>query len=164
MEPLPYNVTLSSQTACNMRYDPAPGSAVNQTTGWTVSYTDGVKDLGYGNGIGVGVDFHQTSLVNATMELDWVGTAVYLYGKADMGSYTISVDDDEDIPGTPVGGLLGSKSGLPYGSHKITLTVTGGSLVSFQYAEATIGIGYPQYVINFSLKLLLNPPFPLGPK
>ncbi|THV01098.1 hypothetical protein K435DRAFT_596432, partial [Dendrothele bispora CBS 962.96] len=146
MEPLPYNITLSSQTACNMRYDPAPGSVVNQTTGWTIVYTDGVTDLGYGNDIGVGVDLHQTSLMNATMELDWVGTAVYLYGKADMGSYTISVDAEEDIPGEPVGGLLCSKSDLPYGSHRITLRVTGESLVSFQYAEATIGIGYPQYV------------------
>ncbi|THU94103.1 hypothetical protein K435DRAFT_839979 [Dendrothele bispora CBS 962.96] len=119
MEPLPYNITLSSQTACSIRYDPASGSAVNQTTGWMISYTDGVKDLGYGNGVGVGVDLHQTSLVNATMELDWIGTAVYLYGKADMGSYTISIDDADIQAGEPMGGLLGSKSGLLSGSHKV---------------------------------------------
>ncbi|THU77402.1 hypothetical protein K435DRAFT_702464 [Dendrothele bispora CBS 962.96] len=155
MEPLPYNITLSSQTACSIRYDPAPGSAVNQTTGWMISYTDGVKDLGYGNGVGVGVDLHQTSLVNATMELDWTGTAVYLYGKADMGSYTISIDDEDIQAGEPMGGLLGSKSGLQYGSHKVKLRVIGGNLVSFQYAEVTIGIGYSQYVLNFSSKSLV---------
>ncbi|THV01104.1 hypothetical protein K435DRAFT_854077 [Dendrothele bispora CBS 962.96] len=144
MELLPYNVTLSSQTACSIRYNPAPNLSANQTTGWKVSYTDGVRDLDYGNDVGVGVDLHQSSLENATMELDWVGTAVYLYGDANVGSYTISVDDGEETPGTPIGGLLGSKSSLQYGPHKISLRVVGGNLVSFQYAEATIGVGYPQ--------------------
>jgi hypothetical protein len=141
MDPIPYNVTLSSQTA-SIQYSPSRDGSIS-SMGWNVSYTDGLKDTGYGNPQGVGVDSHQTSLAGASMELTWVGTAVYLYGKASAGSYTVSVDG-EDVGSNPDGGVLGSKSGLKYGSHTVRLTASGGSQVAFQYAQVTIGMGYPE--------------------
>jgi len=150
MELLPYNITLSSQTAYGISYSPSRNG--NISTGWNVSYTDGVKDMDYGNPVGVGVDQHRTSFAGATMELDWTGTAVYLYGSAEAGSYTISVDN-ENVDVEPGGGLLGSKSGLDYGAHTVKLEVTGGSVVAFQHADVTIGVGYSAYVVFLSFRL-----------
>ena len=80
------------------------------------------------------------------MRISWVGTAVYLYGQASSASYSIDVDGTATtVPvGTTVaqGGLLGSKTGLSYGSHTVTLTTHGTNEVAFQYAELTIGVGY----------------------
>ncbi|KAK7471914.1 hypothetical protein VKT23_000016 [Stygiomarasmius scandens] len=151
---LPYNITLSSQTAYGISYSPSRNG--NISTGWNVSYSDGVRDMDYGNPVGVGVDQHRTSFAGATMELDWTGTAVYLYGSAEAGSYTISVDN-ENVDVEPGGGLLGSKSGLDYGAHTVKLEVTGGSVVAFQHADVTIGVGYSGSEIkNETIKAVNN--------
>uniref|UniRef100_A0A0W0F4V7 Uncharacterized protein n=1 Tax=Moniliophthora roreri TaxID=221103 RepID=A0A0W0F4V7_MONRR len=67
------------------------------------------------------------------MVLSWIGTAVYLYGKAAVGSHRISVDSVEISanPNVQGDGLLGSKTGLNYGSY----------IVAFQHAEVTTGLG-----------------------
>jgi hypothetical protein len=143
MEPLPYNITLSSQTA-SIQYFPSRDGSTS-ATGWNVSYTNGLKDTGHSTFQGVGVDYHQTTLPGAYMELSWVGTAVYLYGNASAGSYIVLVDG-EDIGSNSNKGVLASKSGLDYGNHNVRLTARGGSQVVFQYAQVTIGMGYPGYV------------------
>ncbi|KAJ8090313.1 hypothetical protein PM082_018909 [Marasmius tenuissimus] len=143
MDPVPYNITLSSQTA-TISYSPAREGPVN--AGWNSTYSAGGRN---GPNLprpqGVGADYHRTSLAGASLELGWDGTAVYLYGKATAGSYRISVDgvDIGASNDVPTGGLLGSKTGLKYGSHTVKLEVLGKGEVAFQYAEATIGVGYP---------------------
>ena len=141
-DPAPYNVTISSQTA-SIQYAPVRDGDASQ--GWNVTYDQGSKDTGYGNPQGVGIDSHQTNYSGATMSISWVGTAVYLYGQASAASYSIDVDG-ASIPFAAVnveqGGLLGSRTGLQYGNHTVTLTTSGTAYVAFQYAELTIGIGY----------------------
>lgn len=143
MDPLPYNVTISSQTA-SILYSPTRDG--NLTAGWNVTYSLGLNNTGFGNPQGVGVDSHSTTHDGASLELSWVGTAVYLYGQAANASYTINVDGskfDDSLTNIPSGGLLGSKTGLGYGNHTVTLTAhgTGGEL-EFQFADLTIGLSY----------------------
>ncbi|KAL0575308.1 hypothetical protein V5O48_006659 [Marasmius crinis-equi] len=141
MDPLPYNVTISSQTA-SISYSPAREGAMNSA--WNSTYSAGAKDTGYGRAQGLGTDYHRTTRSGASLEFRWTGTAVYLYGNATAGSYSISIDG-QDIGTTndvPQGGLMGSKTGLKYGDHAVKLTVLGKGEVAFQYAQATIGVGY----------------------
>ncbi|KAF9262747.1 hypothetical protein L218DRAFT_380604 [Marasmius fiardii PR-910] len=142
-DPLPYNISISSQTA-SIIYIPARDTSID--AGWNSTYSAGAKDTGYGRDQGLGADSHRTSRSGASLEFSWVGTAVYLYGNAAAGSYGISVDN-QDIgvasdEAVPQGGLLGSKTGLQYGNHTVKLLARGLGEVGFQYAQATIGVGY----------------------
>ncbi|KAL0574499.1 hypothetical protein V5O48_007474 [Marasmius crinis-equi] len=141
MDPLPYNITISSQTA-SILYSPTREGSID--AGWNSTYSSGSKDTGYGRPQGLGTDYHRTTRSGASLELRWVGTAVYLYGNATAGSYTITVDG-QDVGASknvPQGGLLGRKTGLKYGDHTAKLTVLGKGEVAFQYARVTIGVGY----------------------
>ncbi|KAK7053008.1 hypothetical protein VNI00_004329 [Paramarasmius palmivorus] len=138
MEPLPYNITVSS-SAASLKYSPARDTRIEW--GWNITYSDGVYNSPYGPQ-GIGSAIHRTTKSDSTIELNWVGTAVYLYGNATRFSYRITVDG-VDIGDTGGQGLLGSKTGLQYGEHSAVLTALGGSTVSFWYADVTIGAGYP---------------------
>ncbi|KAH8108146.1 hypothetical protein BXZ70DRAFT_40551 [Cristinia sonorae] len=143
MDPLPYNITISSQTA-TISYLPARDG--DSAAGWNLTYSQGTRDTGYGHPQGVGTDVRWTTLDGATMQLSWVGTAVYLYGQAFSASYTVDVDGDRSSfssANVPQGGLLGSKTGLSYGNHTATLTTHGTGEVSLQFAQLTVGVGYP---------------------
>ncbi|KAH8100264.1 hypothetical protein BXZ70DRAFT_179232 [Cristinia sonorae] len=143
MDPLPYNVTISSQTG-TIQY--LPIRAGDAALGWNVTYSLGTKDTGYGNLQGIGVDVHQTTHDGATMQFSWIGTAVYLYGHASGASYTLDVDGEQTSSSSvniPQGGVLGSRTGLNYGNHTLTLTNHGIGQLAFQYAELTVGMGYP---------------------
>ncbi|KAL0575307.1 hypothetical protein V5O48_006658 [Marasmius crinis-equi] len=141
MDPLPYNVTLSSQTA-SISYSPAREGSID--AGWNSTYSAGSRDTGYGRPQGLGTNYHRTTLTGASLEFEWIGTAVYLYGNATAGSYSITVDG-QDVGASndvPQGGLLGRKIGLKYGDHTAKLTVLGKGEVAFEYAQVTIGLGY----------------------
>ncbi|KAK7058654.1 hypothetical protein VNI00_002290 [Paramarasmius palmivorus] len=145
MDPIPYNVTISSRTA-SILYSPTRDTSLDK--GWNVTYSNGVKDVGWFGKAGVGIGSHSTTTAGATMKLSWVGTAIYLYGEsAKATSYGISVDGVDVFGSSPSGssfepGLLGLKTGLSYGSHTAELTVVGGDKVRFQHAIVTIGMGY----------------------
>ncbi|KAJ8089605.1 hypothetical protein PM082_014861 [Marasmius tenuissimus] len=143
MDPLPYNITLSSQTA-TISYFPSREGPIE--TGWNTTYPSGGKEVGPGTLLeGIGVAYHRTTHAGATLEFEWVGTAVYLYGKANAGSYSLSVDGksvESPSDDVPLGALLGFKANLEYGSHTVKLMVLGEAEVVFQNAEVTIGIGY----------------------
>ena len=149
MDPLPYNITIPSQ-AGSILY--APTRDGNIEDGWNVTYTGGItNEVLLGGRQGVGTDNHQTTLDGATIQLSWIGTAIYLYGQAGNASFSIDVDVNVTIASTmvtiPPGGLLGKHIDLPYGNHTATLTTIGSGFVAFQYAELTVGVGYPGYVI-----------------
>ena len=146
MNPAPYNVTISSQTA-SILYSPTRDTSLDK--GWNVTYSNGLIDEG-GFGIaGLGIGSHSSTTAGATMQLSWVGTAIYLYGESTRSSYKITVDGvDVFEPLPPDGhlepGLLGLKTGLSYGRHTAVLTVVGGDTVTFKDAIVTIGIGYEE--------------------
>lgn len=74
--------------------------------------------------------------------MDWLGTAIYLYGDASVGAYTIELDGAATNIETSMQGLLFAKSGLTYGSHSLTLRVAQAtSTTSILSAIITVGIG-----------------------
>ncbi|TCD60917.1 hypothetical protein EIP91_009290 [Steccherinum ochraceum] len=82
---------------------------------------------------------------SSSLELTWIGTAVYLYGQASSASYTVEVDGTSFTSSSVTvqpGGLLGSKTDLSYGNHTVKLTTHGSNAVAFQSAQLTIGMGY----------------------
>ncbi|KAL0576542.1 hypothetical protein V5O48_005434 [Marasmius crinis-equi] len=134
-----YNITLSSQTA-SIKYRPYRDG--DMASGWNVTYSYGTRDTGYGKPQGIGVDYHQTTLDGASLELNWTGTAVYLYGNGSSDCFNITVDDQvEKTFDAPHGGLLGEITGLHAGSHTVRLTARGGKKIAFQYAQVTIDLG-----------------------
>ncbi|KAH9923856.1 uncharacterized protein B0H18DRAFT_450273 [Fomitopsis serialis] len=86
-----------------------------------------------------------TYAVNASVALQWAGTAVWLHGEANA-TYTITRSwNASKIAGegtAVVGGVLYSESGLPYGLNTLTLTVQEGP-VTITGATITVGMGEP---------------------
>lgn len=78
--------------------------------------------------------------MGASAQLDWIGTAVYLYGDASQGGYTIKLDGNQTTPTSNVPGLLFSQSDMTYGQHSLVLTVVrSGATIS--NAIITVGTG-----------------------
>jgi hypothetical protein len=79
--------------------------------------------------------------VGATAQLNWIGTAIYLYGEGSSNEYTINIDGTTatlGVSNTP--GLLFSQSGLTYGPHSLILRVVqSGATISS--AVITVGMG-----------------------
>uniref|UniRef100_A0A0W0ETN1 Uncharacterized protein n=1 Tax=Moniliophthora roreri TaxID=221103 RepID=A0A0W0ETN1_MONRR len=139
MDPLPYNITLSSQSPAFV-YNPS--HAENGTP-------EGAHNNGTVHGvvIGVGEAYVQATHSLASMSLTWVGTAVYLYGfSTSPESYWIEIDEGNarNLRVDPESNLLASVTGLSYGNHTISLhnNDVGATLLTFHYAVLTIGIGY----------------------
>ncbi|KAL0580032.1 hypothetical protein V5O48_001966 [Marasmius crinis-equi] len=143
-DPIPYNLTIPSQAA-SLVYSPLRGSSNNTNDAWVLSYSGGlVAQDSYWGRRGIGADYHTTTQKGASIQVSWVGTGIYFYGNASSDSYNLKVNG-QNVQGAdvPNGGLLGSKDGLPYKQHSATLSVSGGKRVAFQYAQVTIGYGYP---------------------
>ncbi|KAK1229242.1 hypothetical protein PQX77_007706 [Marasmius sp. AFHP31] len=94
---------------------------------------------------GRGADFHRSTKAGASITFNWLGTAIYVYGNATKDSYRLSVDGQNvyETFDVPEGGLLGSMTGMQYEEHTAMLEVVGGKGLAFQYADLTIGLGYP---------------------
>ncbi|ESK87235.1 hypothetical protein Moror_5823 [Moniliophthora roreri MCA 2997] len=147
MEPLPYNITISAQSAA-IEYTPSR----SDTKGiWNATYTHGTTSVSPFGNQGIGDCYLQTVSEIAHLSLTWIGTAAYLYGNMtdwvlfpDSPAYSggIDIDDDWYMLPDPKSNLLVNVTDLPYGSHKITLYGPYNKLLAFQYAILTIGIGY----------------------
>uniref|UniRef100_A0A0W0ETZ1 Transmembrane protein n=1 Tax=Moniliophthora roreri TaxID=221103 RepID=A0A0W0ETZ1_MONRR len=148
MDPLPYNITINSQSAAIV-YTPSRNGNDTLEGGWNVMYTDGTAQNVVGRQ-GVGDSYLQTKLFGASMSITWIGTAAYIYGNSTAPYYTL-VDGALNIgPRVPQSNLLASVTGLPYGSHTIILAQNGTDLLGFHHAILTIGIGYEGYDITFN--------------
>lgn len=104
---------------------------------------------------------HRTTMIGASVQLNWTGTAVALHGIATAGSYSTSIDGGSSTisgSGTPsTGGVLFSYSGLDYGSHYITLNVIQSAPVSLTSAEITVGMASGCERFYIFLKANLHP-------
>ncbi|KAK1221982.1 hypothetical protein PQX77_015199, partial [Marasmius sp. AFHP31] len=141
-DPLPYNLTIPSQTA-SLYYYPPRGANSTASNGWELWYS--AIDPPDWRRQGKGADFHKSTKAGAFVTFNWLGTAIYVYGTGTRESYKFSVDG-QDIGQTfdvQQGGLLGSMTGMEYKEHSATLKVVGGEGLSLQYADLTIGLGYP---------------------
>lgn len=120
------------------------------TSSWNVTYSnspDSSYDTSHtSTNLASGISSHRTSLVGATVEVDFKGTAVYLYGSAQAGSYSTSLDGATAVQGAPDEQLLLHATGLSYDKHSLILTVTRAEEVSISYAVLTVGVGTVGYV------------------
>jgi hypothetical protein len=69
--------------------------------------------------IGNGTSTHTTSAAGATVEITWIGTAIYFKGN---GSAELTVDGVASTASIE-DGIIAYGAGLTYGSHKAVLTV-----------------------------------------
>ena len=86
---------------------------------------------------------HSTTFLGASAQLDWIGTAVYLYGDASEGGYTIELDGNQTTPTSSVSdvpGLLFSQSDMTYGPHSLIFTVVQSGATIYN-AIITVGMG-----------------------
>ncbi|KZT69802.1 hypothetical protein DAEQUDRAFT_726112 [Daedalea quercina L-15889] len=136
---LPYNVSLTDQSAI-IRFFPHRDGAVDDN--WNVTYSgSSFAKWSYDNTFGAGVSSHRTTLVGAYILIDWAGTAVWLYGTGEKGSYSVRIGQESLVEGQgDADGLLFSQTGLTYGLHTANLTVLAGE-VSITGAIITVGMG-----------------------
>ncbi|KAJ7164770.1 hypothetical protein C8R43DRAFT_988380 [Mycena crocata] len=93
------------------------------TNGWIPWYSGSGFISTNGEG-GTGDSFHRTSLDGASVNLEFYGTAVYMYGTTNS-SYDTSLDNATYTHAAPdpASGLLLSITGLEAGTHSVALTV-----------------------------------------
>jgi hypothetical protein len=138
--PSPYNITVNSQSP-NFQYQPQRDGPIDQ--GWNVTYSRSNDSTYYPGQLGMGYSSHRTSLPGAFVELDWSGTAVYVFGNALAASaYNVTVDGAlaegaRDLNGA----LLGSAKNLPYGQHRLRVATQDNTTVSISGVVLTIGVG-----------------------
>lgn len=83
--------------------------------------------------------------MGASAQLDWIGTAVYLYGKGPPNGFIIELDGTQvnqmsSFLSAPEPWLLFSQSNLQYGPHSLVLRVVQPE-VSISNATITVGMG-----------------------
>ncbi|KAJ7109800.1 hypothetical protein C8R44DRAFT_800587 [Mycena epipterygia] len=104
-----------------LTYTPyADGSYSGLTNGWVPWYTGSgfISTNGEGS---AGDSFHLTSLDGASVNLEFHGTAAYLYGTTNS-SYEIVLDNIASSHAPPTSDLLFSTTNLTEGTHSVTLT------------------------------------------
>ena len=136
----PYNISINSQSP-NFQFRPQRDGPIDQ--GWNVTYTLSNESDWQLHLSGDGFSSHRTSLPGAFVELDWTGTAVYVYGSALSNSiYNVTVDG-APANGTSdlVQGLLGSATNLTYGEHTLRVATGDSRIFSISGVVLTIGVG-----------------------
>ena len=78
--------------------------------------------------------------MGATAQVNWNGTAVYIYGDASGGGYAITVDGAQTTGSSTTEGLLFSQQDMTYGYHTLLLTVQSGQIALWG-ADITVGMG-----------------------
>lgn len=145
MTAAPYSITVLDQSP-TFTYSPSrDGSSIDST--WKVYYT-GSDDSTYDpthqkTNLASGTSSHSTTLVGASVSIDFVGTAVNLTGHAAAGAYSTTLDNGQSIIGAPDGANLVSHNGLDYTKHTLVLNVIQQQQVDIVSAQLTVGVGDP---------------------
>jgi hypothetical protein len=117
----------------NIRYSPPREDPAEQ--GW--GYAD--DDFGTMN----------SSIVGAKIEIDWVGTAVKLYGTGQPSAYRLTLNGSSPIDQPTADGVLGEYSGLENWNHTVTLEIVqGSSEVTFSRVSLTFQLGEDRCAAN----------------
>ncbi|KAJ7648495.1 hypothetical protein B0H17DRAFT_429947 [Mycena rosella] len=88
--------------------------------------------------IAQGTSSHITTFPSASAQIDFVGSAVSIYGQGTAGAYSTTLDGGNAVAGSPTGSVLASYSGLGDGKHTIILKVTQPQQLTLSYATVTI--------------------------
>ncbi|PPQ87445.1 hypothetical protein CVT25_008181 [Psilocybe cyanescens] len=98
-----------------------------------------------------GGSYHTSAVQGATATISFTGTGLAIFGghRSNYGTYSISVDGQTISSGNAQSSdsstqqLLGSASGLPYGSHTAVLTNTGGNPIDIDWVDFEAQVGPP---------------------
>ncbi|KZS99883.1 uncharacterized protein LAESUDRAFT_59861 [Laetiporus sulphureus 93-53] len=136
----PYNFTFTDQYPMLSYFRDRDGP-IDQD--WNLSYTGSpASSWTPTEDFANGTSSHSTTRVNSAVSFTWTGTAVWLYGVADKGVYTVQVDGGSANlgSGNDRDGLLFSQTGLDYTSHTVTLGIIEDEL-TFTGGIITAGLG-----------------------
>ncbi|KAJ7890642.1 hypothetical protein B0H14DRAFT_1113114 [Mycena olivaceomarginata] len=125
---MPLNITVLDQSP-TVSYSPSREGA--SSSSWQSTWT-GSSDSSYDS------NQHPPSLVGATVEIEFIGTAISLYGQGTRGAYTTILDGGNAIPGSPSGSMLATYGGLSDAKHTIMLNVTQSQTLGFSYTTFTV--------------------------
>lgn len=131
--PAEYNVTMSD-TAAILRYSEPHNTTAAQ--GWNQSYTGTGWDRYDYADLPDGDSQHTTSLVGASVSVEFTGTGAYFHGSGD-GSVKLEIDGAQAYAGDIESGVVGV-GGLAYSAHTATLSLTAGTLTLTNVTLTTI--------------------------
>ncbi|KAJ7490356.1 hypothetical protein B0H11DRAFT_1021411 [Mycena galericulata] len=118
------------------------------TSSWQSAWS-GTPDSSYDpthtqNNIPQGISSHLTTLAGASVQINFIGTAITLYGQGTAGAYTTTLDGGQAISGNPSGSILATYGGLnDTTKHSLLLQVTQSQTLSLSNATFTIRTGIP---------------------
>ncbi|KAK0206760.1 hypothetical protein DFS33DRAFT_1381855 [Desarmillaria ectypa] len=142
MAPNLYNLTVLDQSPTFI-YSPYREGDLNSS--WKVFYSNS-PDSSYDSthnstNLASGTSLHSTTLQGASLQISFLGTAIYLAGSGAADAYFTTLDGGDAIDGNPVNGYLVSHDGLDYETHTLVLNTTSTSLLNVTSAVMTVGIG-----------------------
>ncbi|KZT07460.1 uncharacterized protein LAESUDRAFT_651201 [Laetiporus sulphureus 93-53] len=132
-----YNVSFTDLSPL-CQYNPYRDGAIDSS--WTITYPDGDARVSLPSF----TNAYTTYLEGASVDIQWVGTAVWVYGQANLSQYEVQTSWGSGTvlgEGTSsAGGLLYSQQGLNYGPQSISLIALSGP-VTIQNVIVTVGMG-----------------------
>ncbi|KAJ7068497.1 hypothetical protein C8F01DRAFT_1118339 [Mycena amicta] len=133
-----FNLTVTDQSPVVL-YSPEREGA--STSGWTSNFSPepSYDPTHTANNLASGVSSHTTTLSGASAQIDFVGTAISIYGQGTAGAYSTTLDGGSTVTGSPSGSLLASYGGLNDSvKHTILLKATKAQSLTLSYAEFTV--------------------------
>ncbi|KAJ7781017.1 hypothetical protein B0H16DRAFT_604742 [Mycena metata] len=133
------NITILDQSPTFI-YSPDREGSSDSTwqSAWSGSSDSTYDSTHVQNNIPSGTSSHFTTVAGATVDIDFMGVAVSLYGQGTAGAYTTTIDGKNAVTGNPSGSMLATYGGLTDAKHTITLTATKSQTLSLSYATITI--------------------------
>ncbi|PBL02768.1 hypothetical protein ARMGADRAFT_1159262 [Armillaria gallica] len=142
MAPNLFNLTVPDQSPTFI-YSPYREGDLNSS--WKVYYSNS-PDSSYdsshnSSNLASGQSLHSTTLQGASLEISFMGTAIYLNGSGTAGAYSTTLDGGDAVNGSPADAYLVSHDGLDYEAHTLVLNTTSTSQLNVTSATVTVGIG-----------------------
>ncbi|KAJ7229701.1 hypothetical protein C8J57DRAFT_1370596 [Mycena rebaudengoi] len=134
------NITVTDQSP-SWIYNPSREGV--SSSSWQSSWT-GSPDSNYDSthkttNVAAGTSSHFTTLAGAQVQIDFVGSAVSVYGQGTAGAYSTTLDSGNSITGSPVGSMLVTYGGLNAATkHTLVLKAIQPQQLSLSYATFTI--------------------------
>ncbi|KAF7352597.1 hypothetical protein MVEN_01225200 [Mycena venus] len=131
------------------------------SSSWQSSWT-GSPDSSYDSthattNIAQGTSSHFTAVAGATVQIDFVGSAVSVYGQGTAGAYSTTLDGGTPITGSPVGSMLATYGGLNATTkHTLVLNAIKSQQLSLSYATFTIRSNIPSNSIVNTTQLAVT--------
>ncbi|KAJ7904752.1 hypothetical protein B0H14DRAFT_2664230 [Mycena olivaceomarginata] len=120
------NLTVTDQSPAFLYSPDREGvSASSWQSIWTGSADSSYDITHTQNNIAQGTSSHVTSLAGASVQIDFVGSAVSVFGQGAAGAYSTTLDNGSAVTGSPAGSMLATYGGLdPSTKHTLVLKAT----------------------------------------